>query len=450
VTSVGPAPSAGQLPAPAVGPAEPRASAAAEATQTIAGTLRAATAIVPAAAPPSARVAEVPTTAPGVASSAMVAVGAVSPPRQGGTGAVSPYPDLRPGLAIAAEFWSPADTSEPGLIRIRPLLDAAPMPPTGGAAPVHAMLTARLLAGPGGPPVAPAGGPVPATEPPTTIVQGTIVALTAERLPIVRTDAGLLRLLAVSQWPLLTEISLELRRRVSTESSDAPWRTATAPGTKPDWRALGGAIDALASGADGGGGRTVPAGVPRSSHGLTIALLHFLATLDQADLEAWLDAEPVRLLEGRAPDFAPALREELRLAARQAGDELPGGWRQILVPIVDAGTLSVVRILLRAQRDGGDGRRDGDAGVRRFVVELDLSRLGPLQLDGLVDPKTRRFDLVLRAERALSPPIRADIAALLENARDILGFHGGLRFTSGATEQIGVPSPTPPGRGILV
>jgi hypothetical protein len=101
----------------------------------------------------------------------------------------------------------------------------------------------------------------------------------------------------------------------------------------------------------------------------------------------------------------------------------------MFLPLHDGQELHQVNLYLRGKRRGNDGE-ELDTGTR-FVVEVDMTRLGPLQLDGLVHG--RRFDLMLRSRAVLSPAMRRDIEAIFDEARGIGGYAGTIGFQVAAS-----------------
>ena len=73
------------------------------------------------------------------------------------------------------------------------------------------------------------------------------------------------------------------------------------------------------------------------------------------------------------------------------------------------------------------------ARANRFLIDLTLSRIGELQLDGLIRP--RRFDLILRTHMPL-PPKCAEIGKLT-NSVETLGMTGRL-FQAGTQGWVAV------------
>ena len=60
---------------------------------------------------------------------------------------------------------------------------------------------------------------------------------------------------------------------------------------------------------------------------------------------------------------------------------------------------------------------------------MDLTRLGRLQLDGLVQEE--RFDLILRSINHMAESARHDIRQLMENALNATGMTGNIVFETG-------------------
>ena len=65
-----------------------------------------------------------------------------------------------------------------------------------------------------------------------------------------------------------------------------------------------------------------------------------------------------------------------------------------------------------------------------FLLDVELSRLGPLQFDGLV--RGKRLDLMLRTQRPLDPAMRQEIAEIFQTAQQATGYAGQLFFQAGA------------------
>jgi hypothetical protein len=168
--------------------------------------------------------------------------------------------------------------------------------------------------------------------------------------------------------------------------------------------------------------------VPRPGPKLTSGLLFFLAALG-GDVGRWLGNQAMQALKS-------AGRETLRTRLGQDFGQLsrlsesPGGdWRLFFIPLLDGDQVQQLRLFLRhgQQGPGGSGGEEDDEPTR-FVVELELSHLGDLQLDGLV--RDKRFDLILRTRAPLPDFMRRDIAQIFQDANGASGYAGNIGFQS--------------------
>ena len=112
------------------------------------------------------------------------------------------------------------------------------------------------------------------------------------------------------------------------------------------------------------------------------------------------------------------------------------------LPFLDGAELVPLRLFLRHHTDE-EPSADGDRRLGlRFVLEAELSRLGLIQLDGLV--RGRIFDLVVRSPRALDPNLQRDLRAIFAGAAVAASFSGKLDFQSSPIVlQTGVTGSTP-------
>jgi len=169
------------------------------------------------------------------------------------------------------------------------------------------------------------------------------------------------------------------------------------------------------------------------------------------DPRAWLGERAAQALEqaGRG-DLLDRLGEDVKSMQRQA--EAAGEWRSFSIPIANNGELeqAIVRVK-RKDDDDEDGSRKRQGGGTRFLVDVTLSRLGPLQLDGLVRPSTRRLDMMLRTRDPLPDRLRTELTDIYNEAIAEIRYLGQLSFRSGADSgwiPLG-PGVAQPHRGVI-
>ena len=160
---------------------------------------------------------------------------------------------------------------------------------------------------------------------------------------------------------------------------------------------------------------------PVSGQQLAGTLLFLMSALNSG---AWpgdataaaLDAAGRRDLRLKLDGDVTELRQ---LTAPQSGD-----WNVYLLPLLDGAVVRPVRLFLRRRQTASNSGEQGT----RFVLEVEMSRMGALQLDGLV--RSQRFDLVLRSHRAVPVELRQELAEVFRSATAAAGLAGDMTFTT--------------------
>jgi hypothetical protein len=166
--------------------------------------------------------------------------------------------------------------------------------------------------------------------------------------------------------------------------------------------------------------------LPRPASDLAERILAFIGALRSGNVWDWTGREAQRELNvaGRAA-LAALLGDDFAELSRLAVGDAGGEWRAVPVPILVDGALQQLRLFYRGRRRATLDGRDGDPGTR-LLIDIELTRLGRMQLDGLV--QRQRFDLIVRARQALAPEMRRDIAAIFHEAREAAGLSGDIAF----------------------
>ncbi len=173
--------------------------------------------------------------------------------------------------------------------------------------------------------------------------------------------------------------------------------------------------------------------LPGPNSGFATAFLAFISALRGGGLQAWLGGEAARGLE-RGP-FGSQLADDLSFFSMLLDDRLDGDWRMLPLPYADGEKLRQLTVYMRDRRKK-QGQNDPGA---RFVVALDLTSTGAMQIDGLV--RDKRLDLALRTGKPLSQTWRTDIHGIFEEALAITGMAGQLVFQHGREALLDLPQP---------
>jgi hypothetical protein len=297
--------------------------------------------------------------------------------------------------------------------------------------PAAASTTPAAPAGPGASPTLNAG----------TSLSGSVTGSTPSGHPIVQTRAGV--------FALTTQTVVPRGSVVTVEVVNAPSPPMAKPGAAPvlheslftsrKWPALENVVQVLHEANPATAQQLVNTILPRPGAGLTSGLIFFLTALRGGDLLSLIGEAPMRLIERSRPILAGRMTEDFTTLARIADEPGPGDWRVALIPINTGAEIEQIRLLMR--QHGGEEGEDAGPADGRFVVDVELSSMGRLQLDGLVRNNGKSLDLIIRSEAPLSETIHNDIRTIFLDAADMTGLKGGVNFQSAPAHFIDIADP---------
>ena len=194
------------------------------------------------------------------------------------------------------------------------------------------------------------------------------------------------------------------------------------PSLANGWQALDQVLAALDKSAPGVAQQLRAALQPATAPALAATLLFMAGALYSGK---WPGEPVARALNAMGHERLKARLDGDLGGLRSLGkDGMTGDWRVLTLPLLMGASVEPLRLYLR--RKGGAAVQD-PAG-QRFILEAELSRLGALQLDGLV--RETRLDLVLRSHVALPRELREEAAALFRRASAAAGYHGDIVFAT--------------------
>lgn len=167
--------------------------------------------------------------------------------------------------------------------------------------------------------------------------------------------------------------------------------------------------------------------LPRIGPHLAVGLAAMLKPRSDEPLTVSPELKAALAKIGRG-ELAAQLQQEFAELNRALPASEPG-WRSIILPLVDENRLQQATLAVRRDPPK-DGAEPGAVGSIHFLLDVELSRLGPLQLDGLI--RGKRLDLMLRSQKPLDAPMRREINEIFQNAQQATGYAGQLFFQAGA------------------
>jgi len=276
-------------------------------------------------------------------------------------------------------------------------------------------------------------------------MNATVVGSSAAGQPVIA-GGGAVMTLATGPIPLGSKIELMAIAPALRPTLSAPTQ-ATAP--FPAYPSL----PAVVAAADEAGEATrvaVLSALPKPGPALAGEMLRFLNAARRGDLGSLIQGETRTSLEktSKGGQALRGLAREFSEAARPTAENASGDWRGFTLPMANQGAIEPIRLYLhKIEEDDAQRQTDGERG-QRFMVDLELTRLGALQIDGLA--KNNRLDIVLRTPKALDGATRQGMDQFFNETLSARGLTGMLIFQVAPPVRVITPSaPTTQRAGVL-
>ncbi len=168
-----------------------------------------------------------------------------------------------------------------------------------------------------------------------------------------------------------------------------------------------------------------------ATQNIPVGLMLFMAALRGGDFGNWLGENNAKWLENQGQDALVKKADgEFTLLARQFTETQPQHWQPLFFPVAVGGELQQARLFVKRDRKESGGKSAKKNDDTRFVVEMELSQLGEMQMDGFVRKSGAdvQFDLVIRSLTPLSNEIQQDILQIYNSTGELTGYKGSLAF----------------------
>ncbi|HEX9701708.1 MAG TPA: hypothetical protein VGA19_02570, partial [Rhodospirillales bacterium] len=208
--------------------------------------------------------------------------------------------------------------------------------------------------------------------------------------PIVQTLAGALIVATRTPLPVGGAVTFEVLSQSAAAEAQHPSAHAGRPAgwLGDSWPRLAEAMAALEEINPAAAQQLAQAVLPRPGAALGANLLFFLVALYGSDLRGWMGDGPSRLLQRFRPDLLARLRDDFGQMSRAVDERGPGDWRTTPIPFYNGNEIEQIRLHMRRAGDDEEDEEKGRKG-NRFVIDINLSRFGRFQLDGLVYRKEK-------------------------------------------------------------
>lgn len=171
-------------------------------------------------------------------------------------------------------------------------------------------------------------------------------------------------------------------------------------------------------------GKVIPS--PSNPSQLGAAAMLFIAAAKAGDLQNWLGDKRMEALQkiGKQSLMSRLAGETSSLSSSANADGPSTEWRSLPIPMLWQSEVS--KVMFHTHHDRGPNEQNEGEGGTRFIFDLALTRMGDVQLDGLL--REKRLDLIIRTQVPISQSMQQAMRLAYATALDGTDIYGELSF----------------------
>lgn len=250
---------------------------------------------------------------------------------------------------------------------------------------------------------------------------------------------------------LLNKLPTEMASQITTQTTPQAGALPPPiglPAIAPTWPALQESLNVLQQTAPQVA-QAVQNSLPSPSPRMVSTALFFLAALKMGGIDSWLGDKNLDALKNSGKSgLVDRLAGDFGRISSQASETLSGQWKAITLPMLYDGQVENLQFFVRSEESHqGEENGDQDDSRTRFILNLELSKIGPLQLDGYL--ATSSLNIILRTDHRMDSSIRQDLMKVFGDALETVNLKGGLSFQNRPDDWVRI-SPTPTRDGFFI
>jgi len=175
-------------------------------------------------------------------------------------------------------------------------------------------------------------------------------------------------------------------------------------------------------------GRTIPS--PANGANFGPAVMLFAAAIKSGDLQAWMGDKKLEMIQklGKGSLLSRLSAETSSLAGNT--DTAATDWKSFPIPLLWQNEIS--KIMFHVRKEPNENEQDNaNDGTTRFIMDLSLTRMGEVQLDGMV--RGKQLDLIVRTQIPISAHMQESMRLAYAKALDNTDIFGDIGFQSDVT-----------------
>ncbi len=168
---------------------------------------------------------------------------------------------------------------------------------------------------------------------------------------------------------------------------------------------------------------------PANPSSMPALSLFFLSLLRSGQMDGWIPNETLSFMRQMGKnDILRSVTSDMMITSRLETIPLPQDWRMTVIPFLWEHQIHKAPVYYKqfSDEDAEDQENAEKRRKLRFLFDLNLSRMGDVQVDGFM--QSTRLDMILRTKSPLSPPMQREMKKIYAGAMDKSHLTGDLSF----------------------
>ncbi|MBR1605997.1 MAG: hypothetical protein IJ660_07840 [Alphaproteobacteria bacterium] len=156
-------------------------------------------------------------------------------------------------------------------------------------------------------------------------------------------------------------------------------------------------------------------------------MTNFVKAADKGSVRQWLGDNIVQHLENQGSRGQEILNDMQNILQQSHKQNI--SWRIIEIPYYAENHIDTIRLAIKQYPEDKETPEEQRRNLgTRFVVDTNFTQLGAFQFDGFSVAKERRFDLVIRTERAIEKDLYTHIVQLFRTTLNDVNYAGNIKI----------------------
>lgn len=168
---------------------------------------------------------------------------------------------------------------------------------------------------------------------------------------------------------------------------------------------------------------------PANPSSMPALSLFFLSLLRSGQMDGWIPNETLSFMRQMGKnDILRSVTSDMMITSRLETIPLPQDWRMTVIPFLWEHQIHKAPLYYKqfSDKETQDQENAEKRRKLRFLFDLNLSRMGDVQVDGFM--QSTRLDMILRTKSPLSPPMQREMKKIYAGAMDKSHLTGDLSF----------------------